>query len=402
MLGFFSKDTNYNEIVCLGYLVENTKRKLQHLKIYYQEHMYNKHNEIIKKIPKFDIVLIHWWNHPLLYDFLVRSKLPPCRVVMWGHNSGFHPPNIYTRKILNYPDIFVFTTPLTYDAKEVRSLSYEEKTKLRNIWSTGGIEEFLSIKPKRHKGFNVGYIGTVDYAKLHPNFLDMCRKINIPDVKFYVVGGLNHKQLEKQVKNMGIDNIVFTGVVKDVKEYLEIFDVFGYPLNCFHYGTCDLALQEAMAAGIVPVVLDNPMERYMVEHNGMVVRNEQEYVEAIEFLYKYPSLRRELSKRCVEHATEKFSKDFMVQEWEKIFSELLRVNKEEKYWKIDEEITYKNIFLESLGNYGKSFAYDEEIKKLSKINSWQTETKGSVHNYHSYFPEDPVLEKWSELMKKNG
>ena len=30
---------------------------------------------------------------------------------------------------------------------------------------------------------------------------------------------------------------------------------------------------------------------------------------------------------------------------------------------------------------------DKRIKELAKINSWQTETKGSVHNYSSYFPE---------------
>ena len=184
MLGFFSKDKNYNEVMCLGYLTNNVAKKLQHLKIHAQEYMHNKHDEIIKKIPKFDIIVIHWWNHPLLYDFLVRNKLPPCRVVMWGHNSGFHPPNVYTRKILTYPELFVFTTPLSYNTKEVRSLSYEEKLKLHNIWSTGGIKEFLSIQPKKHNGFNIGYIGTVDYAKIHPNFLDMCCKINIPNVNF--------------------------------------------------------------------------------------------------------------------------------------------------------------------------------------------------------------------------
>ena len=102
-------------------------------------------------------------------DFLVRRELPPCRLVMLGHNSGFDAPNIYTEKILKYPDIFVFTTPLSYEAHDVAKL--ENKDRLCSVWSTDGVDEYKDVEKIKHKGFIIGYIGTVDYAKLHPNFI---------------------------------------------------------------------------------------------------------------------------------------------------------------------------------------------------------------------------------------
>ena len=137
--------------------------------------MFWKRQEIFKIISDSDIIIIHWWNHPLLYDLLVRDRLPKCRLIIWSHNSGLFPPGAFTKKILEYPDLFVFTTPLSFEVEEIKKLSDNQRNNLRVIWSTGGIEHVKNIKPQFHKGFNIGYIGTVDYCKLHPDFLQLCK-----------------------------------------------------------------------------------------------------------------------------------------------------------------------------------------------------------------------------------
>ncbi|KKM99585.1 hypothetical protein LCGC14_1146480, partial [marine sediment metagenome] len=87
ILGYISKNKTFeHEIVALGYTMGYVLEKIESLNIPYTDHI--THEELIKKIPDFDIVLIHMWNNPLLYDFLVRNELPPCRLVMLGHNSG--------------------------------------------------------------------------------------------------------------------------------------------------------------------------------------------------------------------------------------------------------------------------------------------------------------------------
>jgi len=423
LLNYFSKVNGnlyyIHRIACLDYANESALAVAKNIKLVLFNKMAGKKQQLLKMIAESDIVLIHYWNHPLLYDFLVRTQLPLCRLIMWGHNSGFHPPSVYTNKILTYPDLFVFTTPVSFETKEVRSLSDKQKKSLRVIWSTGGVEHVQSVRPKKHSGFNIGYIGTVDYAKIHPDFLNICNKVNIPNVKFIVCGGSSEKEIKKEAENLGIaEKFNFTGLVSDITKYLSIFDIFGYPLSKHHYGTCDQVLAESMAAGVVPVVLENRMEKYIVKDGvtGIVAKNENDYIQAIQTLYNDKILRNSLSQNAREYAIKTFSVDKMAQEWETIFKEALIIPKTDKKWNIikkDDKISAKDIFLESLGDYGEDFIFycnaksDNEkkiamqkINKKAKLISWQSKTKSSIHQYNTFFPDDYYLSEWSQLMRK--
>ena len=151
--------------------------------------MDSKIDQLSEKIEQTDIVVMHWWNHPLLYALLVRESLPSARIIFWSHISGFSAPYVFNEPALCYPDLFVFTSPLSLNVPEVRSLPDNRQKALRVIWSTGGIEHTASVRPNPHSGFNIGYIGTVDYGKLHPHFLKMSSDAKIPDVRFIVCGG---------------------------------------------------------------------------------------------------------------------------------------------------------------------------------------------------------------------
>jgi len=408
-----------HSVVCLDYANHKAVEVAKNIGLSLFDKMSAKKQEILDIIADSDIVLIHWWNHPLLYDFLVREQLPPCRVIMWSHNSGFHPPGVFTDKVLAYPDLFVFTTPMSYKTKEIQNLTDEQKKSLSVVWSTGGVKHVKSVKPKTHTGFNVGYIGTVDYAKMHPDFLNICNQVNIPNVKFIVCGEPSEKEIKKEAKELGIaEKFNFTGLVSDITEYLSIFDIFGYPLAPYHYGTCDQVLAESMAAGVVPVVLANQMESYMVKDGitGIVAKDKEEYIKALQELYHNRKLRNKLSQRAKEYAMRTFSLEKMVYEWEKIFNGVLDFPKTVRKWKNSkkgEDILPKDVFLESLGHHGKDFVSycntesDEErksaikkIKKLAESANWQAETRGTVHHYNSFFPNDPYLSVWSQLMKE--
>jgi glycosyltransferase involved in cell wall biosynthesis len=406
--------------ICLDYANQNAIEVAKNVGFFLSDNMSKKKSEVLGLIADSDIVLIHWWNHPLLYDFLVREQLPASRVIIWSHIAGSPPPNNFTDKILRYPDIFVFTTPLSYKVKDVQDLSDEHKKYLRDVWSTGGVDRIKSLKLKKHAGFNIGYIGNVDYAKMHPDFLDICNRVDIPNVNFIIVGGPNGKQMEQEAERFGIGGkFNFTGFVPEIKkwEYLSLFDIFGYPLAPHHYGSCDQVLQESMAAGVVPVVLANPMESYMVKDGitGIVAKDKDGYVRALKDLYHNRELRKSLSKNAKEYAIHTFSLEKMVNDWDRIFNEVLDFPKTARRWKINKkikDISPKDIFLESLGHHGKDFVSycnaknDKEkkiamgeIKKLAESANWQSKTKSTVHQYNSFFPDDKCLSFWSRLMK---
>ncbi|MBI4114625.1 MAG: glycosyltransferase family 4 protein [Candidatus Niyogibacteria bacterium] len=424
ILPYLSKMRNnplaIHRVVCLDYANHHALVVAKEAGFALHDNMSKKKSEILGLIAASDIVLVHWWNHPLLYDFLVREKLPPSRIIFWSHISGFPPPNNFTAKALMYPDVFVFTTPLSREVAEVERLSDERKKYLRYVWSTGGVDRVLSIERNKHSGFIVGYIGNVDYAKMHPDFLDICDKVRIPNVKFVVVGGPNGALFQGEAERRGIGNkFHFTGFVSEEEKWghLATFDIFGYPLAPHHYGSCDQVLQEVMAAGVVPVVLSNPMERYMVEDGitGVVAKNTDEYADALQNLYHNAQLRDVLSKNAKQYAMQTFSLEKMAQEWEVILDEVMNIPKTVKKWDINkksEDITPKDIFLEALGSHGEVFtAYcdakndrerevaAEKIKEVAVSANWKSKTKGTVHQYSSFFPDDALLSLWSALMK---
>ena len=392
-----------HKITCLDYANENALEIAAKNNIEITDNACFEPQRILAEIQKADIILFHWWNHPLLIDFLVRQKLPPSRVIFWSHISGFHPPYVFTQKALCYPDKFVFTTPVSFKTKEVKT--YQNKNKLCSVWSTGGIDHVRNIKLKSHNGFNIGYIGTVDYCKMHPDFLKINNAIDIPDIKFIICGSPNHNEIKQESKNLGIaDKFNFTGQISDISKYLCEFDIFGYPLAPYHYGTCDQALAESMAAGVVPVVLSNKMEKYMVKHKitGLVANTPEDYIKAVKYLYDNPAYKQKLSKNAKEYAFKTFSLNKMTDEWERVFNEVLNLPKTRKEWHLSiKSPTAADVFLESLGAYGDDFRFNrtENIKKLAESPLWRTKTRGTVHHYSNFFKDDELLSGWSKLMQ---
>ena len=380
------------------------------------------HDGVLTAITEADIVLIHWWNHPILYAFLVRETLPPSRIIFWSHISGFHAPYVFNKPALCYPDLFVFTSPLSLEVDEVKILREDRQKAIRVIWSTGGIEHVTSIQPKPHSGFKIGYIGTVDYGKMHPGFLKMSSMIKIPDAQFVVCGGPSEKQIQEESLQYEMGNrFIFTGQVNDITDYLSEFDVFGYPLAFYHYGTCEQSLCESMAAGVPPVVLANKAERYIVDDrvNGIVAANEEAYALAIEELYRKPELRQRLSCNARETARRRFSMEQMVNQWENVFSEALSFPKTKRQWTgkyRGKNVSPVNIFLESLGGHGKEFmcsldaqserdkeVAEESIKRLYESSHlWRSNTRGTPQHYHYFFPEDNFLKLWSDRVHNEG
>ena len=410
-----------HSIISLDYLNTYAADLLSGLDMEYSDRCHSNIDYLNSKIQEADIVLLHWWNHPLITDLLVRNRLAGCRLVLWSHISGAPAPNNFTAKIFEYPDEFVFTSPLSYIDPEFVTLSDDQKVKVSTIWSTGGVERLADYLPDKHEGFNVGYVGNLDFTKLHPNFVDICRAVEISDIRFTVVGPLNDK-LVNMVDAAGLaDRIRFTGFVSEDEKWAELrkFDLFGYPLAPHHYGTCDQTLQEAMAVGIVPIVLNNPMESYMVKHgmNGLVARSVAEYVNCLHTLYEDRQMRARLSQQARNYALTEYSLLRMASNWDSVFERLMRKEKKEKFWPgVSGDIVLEphHVFLESLGRYGGAFAEhlnpchvakvtaEDQLKSLGTRHNWSSDNKGTVHQYAKFFADDAVLCEWSRLMKGVG
>jgi glycosyltransferase involved in cell wall biosynthesis len=287
----------------------------------------------INIIKDYDFVLCHVWNHPAMFEFLIEKEIPPCRLLGWSHMSGLHPPYVLFNKLINFFDTFYYTSPISNGCGIERDY----------IWSSCDIDPFLKIKKKPHKGFNIGYIGTIDYSKMYPGFINICEQINIPDVKFIVVGeGCDLDNLKGQVKIRGMqDKFSFTGWVKDIIPYLKQFDMFLYPLARQHFGTAEQILGQAMAAGLPCVTFDNPAESFILGENniaGFVRRDEKEIIATINIIYK--NLDTEIMQRLIRNIRRRahnlYSLETTIQQWNNVFDKFYSMNKKLRTWKRDQ------------------------------------------------------------------
>ena len=408
-----------HELISLEYANEKALTALKTIGFSIRDTMSRDHDAVLSAIAAADAVIIHWWNHPLLYDLLVRNALPASRIAFWSHISGHHAPYVIPEAALAYPDRFVCVTPISLDVPEISALPEERKKALRVIWSTGGIEPFLSLRPASHHGFTIGYVGTVDYCKMHPSFLVMCNQVAVPSVRFVVCGGPNEKRIHQESQRFPHPGRwEFTGQVDDVAPYLASFDVFGYPLAPYHYGTGEQALLEAMAAGVPPVVMANPTERIIVQDDvtGIVAADEKSWAQGIETMYTDQALRHRMSVQAREHVKRNFSTETMIRKWSAVYEELLNLPKTPRSWSGKNHgtaVSATQLFLESVGSHGQVFQasanaktqkaaalHDEQIRQLGRSSPlWRAETRGTPRHYCSFFPSDRHLRRWCELLQ---
>lgn len=374
--------------------------------------------KIADRVEEADIVILHWWNHPLMYDLTINTHWPDCRMLMWNHVSGLYLPYIHSERLIRFPDYFLFTSPVSYECREIQNLPDHLKEKLDVVWSTIGIEDFEGLQHTPHEGFIVGFTGTADFAKLNSNFIRMCSDVNVPDIKFIVCSIDSQEHLKQEAMRLQVfDRFSFEGRVphQDIASYLARFDVFGYPLQPQHFGTCEQALGEAMMAGCVPVVLNNPVERYIVKDNvtGIIAGTIGEYSRAIEFLYRNPDIRSRLAANARIEAKRLYDMQNTLDKWDAVFENTMRLEKRPHRWERDFEhkLTPHELYIESVGDYSGPFrAYIENkdraliahrIKEMFETNSiFYSDNKGSVIQYLRYFPDDAFLKEWSGLLRK--
>ena len=357
-----------------------------------------------KLIRDSDIVQLEWWNHPATIKYLCSLSLPPIRLITWSHSSGLHNPIIPQRLILA-SHRFLFTSQCSYESKEVMSLPPELGDRLGVVSSSGWFSGLPEARAKANESIAVGYLGSLNFAKLHPRYVDYLAAVEIPGFRVRMIGDVtNQDVLNQQCDSLGKTGMLdFRGYSTDVASELATINVLAYLLNPEHYGTTENALLEAMAMGIVPIVLDNPAERQIVDdHNtGLIVRSPVEFAEAIQWLSNNPDERQRLGSQAAKSVRERFSVEKMEASLNSRYQEILSMEKR--------EIVFSEIFGTDPAEWFLScqgdrsvFAEDGNIHSGGGIPlsyGLFEQTKGSVFHFSEYFPDDLKLKLWAKNLK---
>ncbi len=358
-----------------------------------------------------DIVHVHFWNTPELIE-LLTGPLPPARLLVWAHVAGNSAPHVLTRKLVALADVTIASTPYTLDLPHLADAPLSMIPPAPGWSSTGGTER------KAHGTFTVGYVGTVDFAKMHPHYVSMSGRIG--RANFVVCGGgAGFPAIARQADAQGLRHrFDLRGYVTDVGSVLAELDVFGYPLREGNYSGTELVLQEAMHAGVPPVVMAHGGAQRTVEHDvtGLVAGDEDAYVHAIEWLRDRPEERTRLGRAARAHALRAWSPSVAAARWNAVYEELLAGSKRTRRCERDSELAAAAArapgsaqFVESLGDEGAHFrdsllgTHPEAVIAAERSIAaappalWSADSGGILH-YRRHYPRDPYLRLWSGLV----
>jgi len=372
--------------------------------------------EVAGRIAGADIVQVNYWNHPLL-NRLLHMPLPPMRLVVWFHVAGDVAPQVAVPELVRFADVAVACSPYTSGLPAFAGLP---AGRAAMIYPPADLVRAHGVRPRPHRTFNVGYIGTVDFVKMHPDFVGMSAGIDVPGLRVVVCGAPSTSPetidvLRARAAALGrLDAFEFRGYVEDIRPVLAELDVYGYPLCDATYACSELNLQEVMYAGIPPVIFPYGGARSLVQHGqtGLVVRNAAEYRAAIEHLHRHPGERRRLGRNARRFARGRLGARNAALQMHRVYEDLLAGPKRPRTWPGEDGASGARLFAEALGRHGEPFrtslesgdeeevlAAERRIGELAVTSQMmRTAGYGSVRHYLRFAPDDAHLRLWAGLL----
>jgi|TARA_B100002003_G_scaffold183327_1_gene171515 glycosyltransferase involved in cell wall biosynthesis len=202
-----------------------------------------------------------------------------------------------TRKIyvwaLSQCDLLIPTTPLM---KSYIPKKYQGKIKI--------VPLFVDYKKFHQKKANIEskniiFVGRVGKEKGVDRIVSIFKGLNqtYGESRLYIIGDGPLKSILKKSS----ENIIWAGFQKNPREYLIKGSIY---LNMARIEPAGVAVLEAMATGLVPVVTDKVGFHYAVRDvaEELIVKDGQEAERVIKRLWSSPSLLREYSNRAMDIA----------------------------------------------------------------------------------------------------
>lgn len=348
-----------------------------------------------------DIVQLEWWNHPATLQCLAGLDHLPLRLLSWCHVSGLFNP-VLPQQLLSLCDKVVLTSPCSLQAASIASLQAVRPAQLAVISSGSGFAEQPLPARRADEPLQLGYLGSLNFSKLHPRYVSYFSQVALPLTIRMAGDVLNQHSLQQQAVAIGKPDLLqFEGFTAQPARFLASINVLPYLLNPSHYGTAENALLEAMAMGVVPIVLANPAEQAVVRHGetGFVINSAKEMAHTLQQLQQAPDWRLAIGQAASVQVREQFTSQAMAAAFARCYQAVLQQDKQARPFSQAIGSSPEQWFL-SCQPHPQHFLQQQWPQLLAGDGRYALleKTKGSVFHFHDHFPHNPALADWSRAL----
>jgi glycosyltransferase involved in cell wall biosynthesis len=361
-----------------------------------------------------DVVVLNWWDHPIVSQFLYELPQRKSRLIAWVHINGCTYPYL-PFDFLNAFDRIWFTSAYSYENR--LWIPDEHSTIQQKSTVILGNGDFTPKEMKQKESyrlgsrFRIGYVGTLNDSKLHPAFVRYCEAAiqKCPQAEIILVGEADEKLLDEISNSSMSDHFIYRGYTDQVEEEYLSFDVLGYLLNEENFGTTENVILEAMAYGIPVIAYDGGVERAIIYHgeDGMLVQSPEEYAQCIAKLYEDESLRHQIGQAGRQTVCERFDgQQNLAKLAECLESSLQQEKRVHDFKEILGETPFewflkftgpdRNLF-ESASRKECSDSVKQALKHCKEI--YKGESKSSVKHFLKYYKDDRLRMIESSLIE---
>ena len=277
---------------------------------------YSSVSNYVDEFKNYDVILVHYWNHPLLARALLTANWSSTKVVFWCHHSGLSEPHIIPNYIVRLASKVLFTSSSSLKAPNLKKFINRSPDRFGVVHSTSDLRAWRAIGAKRTRSNATRrglYLGTVAYSKMHPHSTQILARLSKMGLPINIVGGPDQVRFQHEVHNLG-GKIQVYGQVNDVLKFYEHADFFLYPLRRGHFGTGEQVILEAMAAGLPVIAFNNPAETAIIQHGetGFLAESANDFVQKVRLIADDKLLREKLSLNALRDVDKTFNHLAMV------------------------------------------------------------------------------------------
>lgn len=305
---------------------------------------------------------------------------------------------------MSLPHSFLFTSPVS--RRMLDGLGGVGLNAIDVVQSSGGFDDIPVASGKSSGRFACGYLGALNFAKLHPDIVSYLKAVHVPGFKVDFHGDPeSNPGITMLAEGAGIpERVNICGYTERPYDVLNGLDVFVYLLNPDHYGTTENALLEAMACSAVPVVLNNPVERSIVQdgRTGMIVDSPAAFARAISFLSDHPDERRRMGEAARRDVLSRFSLAATEQKLRDHYTRVMDSGKRDFDFIRCFGHSPAEWFASCLGGYAPLFEDADGTrwrKQRLQAPVLYERSKSSAFHFLRYFPDDEGLKRWTAMLE---